>query len=52
MQVASQPKIVESMQILKKLRLVRDHPYQEKDWVGGSKNWPVLLTFSTVLMLT
>ena len=30
-----------------------DHPYttSAKDWVGGSRKWPVLLTFSTVLML-
>ena len=40
------------MQILRKVRLVRNHPYQEKDWVGGSKNWPVLLTFSTGPMMT
>ena len=24
---------------------------QQKDWVGGSKKWPVLLMFDTVLML-
>ena len=24
---------------------------QQKDWVGGSRKWPVLLTFSTVFML-
>ena len=25
---------------------------QQKDWVGGVKKWPVLLTFNTVFMLT
>ena len=25
---------------------------QQKDWVVGSRKWPVLLTFSTVFMLT
>ena len=25
--------------------------HQQKDWVGGSRKWPVLLTFSTVYML-
>ena len=24
---------------------------QPKDWVGGPRKWPVLLTFSTVFML-
>ena len=24
---------------------------QQKDWVGGSRKWPVFLTFSTVFML-
>ena len=24
---------------------------QQKDWVGGSRKWPVLLKFSSVFML-
>ena len=32
---------------------IRDHPYitSAKYWVGGSRKWPVLLTFSTIFML-
>ena len=32
---------------------IRDHPYitSAKDWVGWSRKWPVLRTFSTVFML-
>ena len=25
---------------------------QQKNWIGGSRKWPVLLTFSTVSVLT
>ena len=34
--------------------LLMDHPYitWAKDWVGGSRKWPVLLMFSTVFVLT
>ena len=33
--------------------LAKDHPYftSAKDWVGGSRKLPVLLTFSTVFMM-
>ena len=34
---------------------IRRLPYilrQQKDWVGESRKWPVLLTFSTVFVLT
>ena len=36
------------------LNYLEDHPFitSAKNWVGGSRKWPVLLTLSTVYMLT